>query len=58
MNFGILQGVITSGIAYYVQGVVMEKKGAVFVTAFSPFMMIIVAFMGSYILAEKIYAGG
>ncbi|XP_021744548.1 WAT1-related protein At5g07050-like [Chenopodium quinoa] len=51
-------GIITSGIAYYVQGIVMEKRGPVFVTAFSPLMMIIVAFMGSFILAEKIYVGG
>ncbi|CAO2831561.1 unnamed protein product [Amaranthus hypochondriacus] len=51
-------GIITSGVAYYVQGVVMEKRGPVFVTAFSPFMMVIVAFMGSFILAEKIYVGG
>ncbi|KAL9240031.1 hypothetical protein vseg_014294 [Gypsophila vaccaria] len=51
-------GIISSGIAYYVQGIVMEKRGPVFVTAFSPLMMIIVAFMGSFILAEKIYLGG
>ncbi|XP_060174595.1 WAT1-related protein At5g07050-like [Lycium barbarum] len=51
-------GIISSGIAYYVQGLVMEKRGPVFVTAFSPLMMIIVAIMGSFILAEKIYIGG
>ncbi|KMT15247.1 hypothetical protein BVRB_3g063560 [Beta vulgaris subsp. vulgaris] len=51
-------GIIASGIAYYVQGVVMEKRGPVFATAFSPLMMIIVAIMGSFILAEKIYVGG
>ncbi|GER37987.1 nodulin MtN21 /EamA-like transporter family protein [Striga asiatica] len=51
-------GIVSSGIAYYVQGVVMQKRGPVFVTAFSPFMMIIVAIMGSFILAEKIYVGG
>ncbi|KAK9671256.1 hypothetical protein RND81_12G017200 [Saponaria officinalis] len=51
-------GIISSGIAYYVQGIVMEKRGPVFVTAFSPLMMIIVAIMGSFILAEKIYVGG
>ncbi|CAA0812866.1 WAT1-related protein [Striga hermonthica] len=34
------------------------KRGPVFVTAFSPLMMIIVAIMGSFILAEKIYVGG
>ncbi|KHN37175.1 hypothetical protein glysoja_037299 [Glycine soja] len=29
-------GIISSGITYYVQGIVMQKKGPVFVTAFSP----------------------
>ncbi|KAJ8534133.1 hypothetical protein K7X08_007457 [Anisodus acutangulus] len=51
-------GIVSSSIAYYVQGQVMEKKGPVFVTAFSPLMMIIVAIMGSFILAEKICIGG
>ncbi|XP_022152014.1 WAT1-related protein At5g07050-like [Momordica charantia] len=51
-------GIVTSGVAYYVQGLVMKTRGPVFVTAFSPLMMVIVAFMGSLILAEKIYVGG
>lgn len=51
-------GIISSGIAYYVQGLVMEKKGPVFVTAFSPLTLIIVAFLSSLLLAEKIYIGG
>lgn len=51
-------GIVSSSIAYYVQGLVMKKRGPVFVTAFSPLMMIIVAVMGSFILAEKIYLGG
>ncbi|CAK7339865.1 unnamed protein product [Dovyalis caffra] len=51
-------GIVSSSIAYYVQGLVMQKKGPVFVTAFSPLMMIVVAIMGSFILAEKIYVGG
>ncbi|KAF5750317.1 WAT1-related protein [Tripterygium wilfordii] len=51
-------GIVSSGIAYYVQGLVMQKRGPVFATAFSPLMMIIVAIMGSFILAEKIYVGG
>ncbi|KAG9148597.1 hypothetical protein Leryth_017360 [Lithospermum erythrorhizon] len=36
----------------------MKSKGPVFATAFSPLMMIIVAIMGSFILAEKIFLGG
>lgn len=51
-------GIVSSSIAYYVHGQVMEKKGPVFVTAFSPLMMIIVAIMGTFILAEKLYIGG
>ncbi|CAI9102759.1 OLC1v1001079C1 [Oldenlandia corymbosa var. corymbosa] len=51
-------GIVTSSLSYYVQGVVMKTKGPVFATAFSPLMMIIVAIMGSFILAEKIYLGG
>ncbi|KAH6828766.1 nodulin MtN21 /EamA-like transporter family protein [Perilla frutescens var. hirtella] len=51
-------GIVSSGIAYYVQGIVMQKRGPVFVTAFSPLMMVIVAIMGFFILAENIYVGG
>ncbi|KAL9336105.1 hypothetical protein Peur_070593 [Populus x canadensis] len=51
-------GIVSSSISYYVQGLVMQKTGPVFVTAFSPLMMIIVAIMGSFILAENIYVGG
>lgn len=48
---------MTSSIAYYVQGLVIQKTGPVFASAFSPLMMIIVAVMGSFILSEKIYLG-
>ncbi|THU57939.1 hypothetical protein C4D60_Mb03t08890 [Musa balbisiana] len=57
-GFGYVQGIVTSSIAYYVQGLVIQDKGPVFASAFSPLMMIIVAIMGSFILAEKIYLGG
>ncbi|KAJ0978939.1 hypothetical protein J5N97_014413 [Dioscorea zingiberensis] len=51
-------GIVTSGVAYYVQGLVIHERGPVFASAFSPLMMIIVAIMGSFILSEKIYLGG
>ncbi|KQK05635.1 WAT1-related protein At5g07050 [Brachypodium distachyon] len=51
-------GIVTSSLAYYVQGLVIQKTGPVFASAFSPLMMIIVAVMGSFILSEKIYLGG
>ncbi|KAF5783944.1 hypothetical protein HanRHA438_Chr11g0525851 [Helianthus annuus] len=39
-------GIICSGAAYYVQGIIIIERGSVFVTAFNPMGMIIVAFMG------------
>ncbi|CAM0955522.1 unnamed protein product [Alopecurus aequalis] len=51
-------GIVTSSIAYYVQGLVIQIRGPVFASAFSPLMMIVVAIMGSFILAENIYLGG
>ncbi|CAN7069124.1 hypothetical protein BRARA_J02481 [Brassica rapa] len=51
-------GIVASSITYYVQGIVMKKRGPVFATAFSPLMMVIVAIMGSFVLAEKIFLGG
>ncbi|XP_076960778.1 WAT1-related protein At2g37460-like [Bidens hawaiensis] len=53
----LYSGVICSGLAYYIQGIVMKDKGPLFVTAFSPLSMIIVAIMGSIILAEQTYLG-
>ncbi|KAK9282896.1 hypothetical protein L1049_011121 [Liquidambar formosana] len=50
-------GIICSGVAYYVQGVIMKERGPVFVTAFSPLSMIIVTIMGSIILGEEMYLG-
>ncbi|KAK4801140.1 hypothetical protein SAY86_021627 [Trapa natans] len=53
----VYTGVVSSGITYYVQGLVLKARGPVFVTAFNPLCMIIVAALGSIILAEKLYLG-
>ncbi|XVE60350.1 hypothetical protein DITRI_Ditri05aG0121900 [Diplodiscus trichospermus] len=50
-------GIVCSGIAYYVQGVVIRERGPVFVTSFSPLCMIITAFLGAIVLAEKVHLG-
>ncbi|XP_010517305.1 PREDICTED: WAT1-related protein At2g39510 [Camelina sativa] len=50
-------GIICSGIGYYVQGVIMKTRGPVFVTAFNPLSMVIVAILGSIILAEVMFLG-
>ncbi|KAJ8424663.1 hypothetical protein Cgig2_003097 [Carnegiea gigantea] len=50
-------GVVCSGIAYYVQGVVNRERGPVFVTVFSPLCMIITAALGALILHELLHLG-
>ncbi|QCE00281.1 WAT1-related protein At4g08290-like [Vigna unguiculata] len=50
-------GVMSSGIAYYVQGLVMKSRGPVFMTSFNPLLMINVATFGSFLLGEQIYLG-
>ncbi|KAL8159255.1 hypothetical protein V2J09_000792 [Rumex salicifolius] len=53
----VYSGVVCSGIAYYVQGVVNRERGPVFVTAFSPLCMIITASLGALILSEQLHLG-
>ncbi|XP_041016005.1 WAT1-related protein At4g08300-like [Juglans microcarpa x Juglans regia] len=53
----VYSGVVCSGIAYYVQGVVSRERGPVFVTTFSPLCMIITAVLGLIVLAEQIHLG-
>ncbi|RWW54903.1 hypothetical protein BHE74_00038489 [Ensete ventricosum] len=53
----VYSGIMCSGIAYYVQGMVMKERGPVFVTAFNPLCMIITAITSSIILAEEITLG-
>nr|GMD57412.1 WAT1-related protein At2g39510-like [Ipomoea batatas] len=53
----VYSGVIGSGVAYYLSGVIMKEKGPVFVTAFNPLNMIIVAILGSFMLAEQLDFG-
>ncbi|KAJ0086128.1 hypothetical protein Patl1_08389 [Pistacia atlantica] len=50
-------GIVCSGIAYYVQGVVIRERGPVFVTSFSPLCMIITASLGAVVLAEQVHLG-
>ncbi|CAA0820504.1 WAT1-related protein [Striga hermonthica] len=50
-------GVVCSGITYYLSGVIMKEKGPVFVTAFNPLGMVIVAVMSSFIFAEQMTVG-
>ncbi|KAI6675023.1 hypothetical protein NL676_002929 [Syzygium grande] len=53
----VYSGIVCSGVAYYIQGVVMKDRGPVFVTAFSPLSMVIVAVLSTVILAEQLFLG-
>ncbi|KAK1287314.1 WAT1-related protein [Acorus calamus] len=53
----IYSGVVCSGITYYVQGIVLKERGPVFVTAFNPLCLVIVAILSSFILKEEITLG-
>ncbi|KAI3817738.1 hypothetical protein L1987_11536 [Smallanthus sonchifolius] len=53
----IYGGVICSGLGYYLSGIIMKSKGPVFVTAFSPLSMVIVAVLGSIVLSESLNLG-
>ncbi|CAN1352812.1 WAT1-related protein At1g21890 [Linum perenne] len=41
----VYTGIVCSGAAYYIQGVVIKERGPVFVTSFSPLCMIITAIL-------------
>ncbi|XP_006655900.1 WAT1-related protein At1g21890-like [Oryza brachyantha] len=53
----VYSGIVCSGVAYYVQGLVTRARGPVFVTAFQPLCMMITAVLGSTILKEEITLG-
>ncbi|KAH0865172.1 hypothetical protein HID58_082383, partial [Brassica napus] len=52
-------GIMTSSIAYYVQGMMMTKqKSPVFVTAFNPLIVIFGSIIGVLVLGQRLYVGG
>ncbi|KAI3734846.1 hypothetical protein L6452_14326 [Arctium lappa] len=53
----IYSGIVCSGCGYYISGLVMQERGPVFVTAFNPLAMVIIAILGSSVLAEKLNLG-
>lgn len=53
----VYSGIVCSGLTYYIQGLVMKERGPVFVTAFSPLCMVIVAGMSTIILSEQMFMG-
>jgi len=52
-----VQGVVASGMAFCIMTWCIRQKGPLFVTVFSPLLLIIVAIMSSIILDEKLHLG-
>ncbi|XP_020225114.2 WAT1-related protein At4g08290-like [Cajanus cajan] len=50
-------GIVSSGVQYYIQGMVVKSMGPVIVTAFNPLRMIIVTTLACIVLSEKLYLG-
>lgn len=53
----VYSGVVSSGIAFCVMSWCISRKGPLFVTMFSPLLLIVVAVMSSIILGEKLHLG-
>jgi drug/metabolite transporter (DMT)-like permease len=53
----VIQGLVASGIVITVMSWCIQVRGPVYVSMFSPIMLIAVAIMGWGILDEKIHVG-
>ncbi|XP_058781916.1 WAT1-related protein At4g08290-like [Vicia villosa] len=53
----LFTGIVNSGITYYVQGLVMQRRGPVFFAAFNPLCMIITCALGSFLFGEQLHLG-
>ncbi|KAL2339801.1 hypothetical protein Fmac_007741 [Flemingia macrophylla] len=50
-------GIVSSGVQYYIQGVVIKSVGPVIVTAFNPLRMIITTTLACIFLSEQLHLG-
>ncbi|XP_071736244.1 WAT1-related protein At2g39510-like [Rutidosis leptorrhynchoides] len=50
-------GVIGSGLAYYLSGIIIKERGPVFVTAFNLLANVIIVILGSFVLSEQLNLG-
>jgi len=51
------QGIVVSGITYWMQVWVIEKKGPVFTAMFTPLALVITAIISAFLWKEKLYWG-
>ncbi|KAH0733893.1 hypothetical protein KY285_009600 [Solanum tuberosum] len=53
----VYSGIFGSGLAYYIQGVILEDRSSLFISAFNPLNILIVAIISSIILQEQMNLG-
>ncbi|KAM4104545.1 hypothetical protein ACJW30_06G166200 [Castanea mollissima] len=53
----VYAGIETTAFSIYIHGMVIKEKGPVFMTAFNPLSMILVAIIGSFVLVEAMFLG-
>ncbi|KAM3698113.1 hypothetical protein ACB098_06G164100 [Castanea mollissima] len=53
----VYAGIVTTAFSIYIHGMVIKEKGPVFMTAFNPLSMILVAIIGSFVLVEAMFLG-
>lgn len=51
------QGLVGSGLAFALMSWCLQKRGPLFVSMFSPLLLVVVAVLGWAILDEKLYVG-
>ncbi|KAL8527761.1 hypothetical protein ACS0TY_005561 [Phlomoides rotata] len=54
---GVYSGIVCSALAFCLMSYCIEKKGPLYVSVFSPLLLVIVAILSWALLAEKLYAG-
>ncbi|KAF8118113.1 hypothetical protein N665_0006s0112 [Sinapis alba] len=55
--YASIYGGVVSGLAYYVIGWTAKERGPVFVSAFNPLSMVMVAILSSIVFFEEMYVG-
>ncbi|KAK6159777.1 hypothetical protein DH2020_003158 [Rehmannia glutinosa] len=53
----IIQGIVCSALAFCLMSWCIERKGPLYVSVFSPLLLVIVAILSWALLDEKLYAG-
>lgn len=57
MELDVMQGIVVTGVTYYLQAWVIENKGPVFLAMSTPLALIFTIFSSAFILGDAITLG-